>query len=105
MIEWRWGRAPLGVRDQTANDLAHVLDFSRPKNFDVPRFAVLQGPYDGSCAPEEAALHEVLYEVLKDVRGLRAKAAALRFDVEQACRKRRGGCRSGGAGPGASGRG
>jgi len=77
MIEWRWGLAPLSVRDQTANNLAHVLDFSRPKNFDVPRFAVPQGPHDGSCTPEEAALHEVL----KDVRGLRAKAAALGFDV------------------------
>ncbi|MBY0277779.1 alkaline phosphatase family protein [Candidatus Binatia bacterium] len=75
MIEWRWGLAPLTVRDQTANNIAHVLDFGRKKNFDVPRFTVPQGPYDGSCAPEAAALHESL----KDVRGLRAKAAALGF--------------------------
>lgn len=77
MIEWRWGLQPLTVRDRTANNLAHVLDFNRSKNFDVPRFSVPQGPYDGSCAPEAAALHEAL----KDVRGLRAKAAALGFDL------------------------
>ncbi|HEU0033196.1 MAG TPA: alkaline phosphatase family protein [Kofleriaceae bacterium] len=28
MIEWRWGLAPLSVRDQYANNLASVLDFS-----------------------------------------------------------------------------
>lgn len=77
MIEWRWGLSPLTVRDQTANNIAHVLDFGRQKNFDVPRFAVPQGPYDGSCAPEASALHESL----KDVRGLRAKATALGFDL------------------------
>ena len=77
MIEWRWGLSPLTVRDRTANNIAHVLDFARAKNFDVPRFDVPQGPYDGSCAPEEAALHEVL----KDVRGLRARARELGFDV------------------------
>jgi phospholipase C len=29
MIEWRFGLAPLTVRDATANNLASVLDFNR----------------------------------------------------------------------------
>jgi phospholipase C len=30
MIEWRFGLPPLTVRDQTANNLADVLDFAHP---------------------------------------------------------------------------
>lgn len=30
MIEWRWNLPPLSIRDQTANNLARVLDFSSP---------------------------------------------------------------------------
>src|SRR5207302_490103 len=30
LIEWRWGLAPLSLRDATAHNLAEVLDFSRP---------------------------------------------------------------------------
>jgi phospholipase C len=29
LIEWRWGLQPLTVRDATANNLAHELDFVR----------------------------------------------------------------------------
>lgn len=73
MIEWRWGLEPLSVRDATANNIAHALDFKRPKDFSAPRFNVPQGPFDVSCHVDEA--------VLTDVRGLRAKALAHGFDV------------------------
>ena len=40
MIEWRWGLAPLSVRDGSAANLASVMDFSRRRlfapSFDVP---------------------------------------------------------------------
>jgi phospholipase C len=41
MIEWRWGLAPLTVRDGTANNLADELDFTQlnpapPPVYDVP---------------------------------------------------------------------
>jgi len=42
MIEWRWGLAPLSVRDDAANSLAEVLDFKakrkHPPVYDVPPF-------------------------------------------------------------------
>jgi phospholipase C len=44
MIEWRWGLAPLTVRDQTATNLATILDFrtAKPRRplYDVPDFHV-----------------------------------------------------------------
>lgn len=73
MIEWRWGLAPLTVRDATANNIAHALDFSRPKDFSTPRFVVPQGPFGESCAVDEA--------VLADVRGLKRLALQYGFDV------------------------
>ncbi len=39
MIEWRWGLAPLSVRDASANNLAEVLDFTSP-DYRAPSFAV-----------------------------------------------------------------
>jgi phospholipase C len=48
MIEWRWHLDPLTVRDQTANNIAEALDFSRP-NFAAPTFAVPSGPFGGPC--------------------------------------------------------
>ena len=50
MIEWRWGLDALTVRDDTATNLADVLDFSasqlRAKQFDVPT-----GPFGSLCSP------------------------------------------------------
>jgi phospholipase C len=50
MIEWRWGLTPLTVRDETATNLAEVLDFSAPdlraRQFDVPI-----GPFGTLCMP------------------------------------------------------
>jgi phospholipase C len=40
LIEWRFGLAPLTVRDAAANNLAEVLDFSRPPQLSAPRYNV-----------------------------------------------------------------
>jgi phospholipase C len=57
MIEWRWGLAPLTVRDETANNLAEVMDFSTPnlfaKQFDVPA-----GPFGSACVTGPPELEE-----------------------------------------------
>ena len=50
LIEWRWGLAPLTVRDATANNLAAILDFDQA-NEGVPTFSVPPGPFGGACAP------------------------------------------------------
>ncbi|MDQ3811725.1 MAG: alkaline phosphatase family protein [Chloroflexota bacterium] len=50
LIEWRWGLAPLTVRDRTAKNLAGALDFSR-RNLNAPQFAVPPGPFGAPCAP------------------------------------------------------
>jgi phospholipase C len=39
LIEWRWGLAPLTVRDAAANNLAAILDFDQA-NADAPAFSV-----------------------------------------------------------------
>jgi phospholipase C len=49
MIEWRWGLAPLTVRDATANNLADLLDFSHPQ-LAAPAFTVPTGPFGGACS-------------------------------------------------------
>jgi phospholipase C len=39
-IEWRWGLAPLSVRDATARNIAEALDFSAPPNLHAPKYNV-----------------------------------------------------------------
>ena len=51
MIEWRWGLEPLTVRDATANNIAHALDFKSGKDLSAPRFVVPQGPFGEPCGP------------------------------------------------------
>ena len=50
LIEWRWGLDSLTIRDETATNLADVLDFSAPRlrarQFDVPA-----GPFGSLCSP------------------------------------------------------
>jgi phospholipase C len=46
MIEWRWGLKPLTARDQNANNLARVLDFSSPPDLTAPVYSV--DPFDGT---------------------------------------------------------
>ena len=48
LIEWRWGLAPLSVRDAQANNLAAELDFTRP-NANAPSIDVSTGPFEGRC--------------------------------------------------------
>jgi phospholipase C len=50
MIEWRFGLPPLTVRDQTANNLADVLDFASP-DVSAPTFNVPSGPFGKPCSP------------------------------------------------------
>jgi phospholipase C len=57
MAEWRWGLAPLSVRDETANNLAHVLDFRSKKNASVPRFDVPTGNFGNPCTHEILRAH------------------------------------------------
>ena len=48
MIEWRWGLAPLTVRDAQANNLAEALDFKGPRS--KPRqFSMPPGPFGSPC--------------------------------------------------------
>jgi phospholipase C len=54
MIEWRWGLPPLTVRDQTANNLAEVLEFRKP-DLKAKQFRVPAGPFGGPCAAARAA--------------------------------------------------
>ena len=53
MIEWRFGLPPLTVRDQTANNLADVLDFGSPI-ITAPAFNVPTGPFGTPCSPVTA---------------------------------------------------
>jgi phospholipase C len=48
MIEWRWNLAPLTVRDQTANNLADILDFDH-RDLTAPAFNVPAGPFGKAC--------------------------------------------------------
>jgi phospholipase C len=57
MIEWRWGLPPLTVRDQTANNLAEVLDFRKP-DLKAKQFRVPTGPFGGACATARAATRD-----------------------------------------------
>jgi phospholipase C len=57
MIEWRWNLEPLTVRDESASNLAEVLNFGAPdlkaKQFDVPA-----GPFGGACSPVSRSAEE-----------------------------------------------
>jgi phospholipase C len=46
MIEWRFGLAPLTLRDAHARNLAEVLDFTNPPNLEAPRWDVPPGVGD-----------------------------------------------------------
>ena len=63
MIEWRWGLDPLSVRDRTANNIAHALDFSRPKNLAAPAFSVPAGPFGTMCGAAAMAARPELIEL------------------------------------------
>jgi len=50
MIEWRFGLPPLSIRDETANNLAEVLNFAAP-SVTAPVFNVPVGPFGTPCLP------------------------------------------------------
>ncbi len=50
MIEWRFGLPPLSVRDETANNLAEVLNLGAP-NLTAPAFTVPMSPFGKPCTP------------------------------------------------------
>jgi phospholipase C len=50
MIEWRWNLEPLTVRDESANNLAEVLDFAAP-DLKAKQFQVEDGFFGGLCSP------------------------------------------------------
>jgi phospholipase C len=47
-IEWRWGLDPLTIRDETANNLAEALDFTKRK-WSAPSYPVPPGPFGTPC--------------------------------------------------------
>jgi phospholipase C len=79
MIESRWGLSPLTVRDQTANNLADALDFTRNANLGVPQFAVPPGPFGGPCPVMPAATARRVEPVENKWGGLRSIASKLGF--------------------------
>src|SRR5262249_16704849 len=74
MIEWRWGLAPLTVRDASARNLAEVLDFGRRPNLDAPQWDVPGAP--APACPGASA--EADYE---EWLTLRDHAARVGFDL------------------------
>ena len=50
LIEWRWGLQPLTVRDETATNLAEVLQFPGSSER-MKQLAVPQGPFGQLCVP------------------------------------------------------
>jgi phospholipase C len=50
LIEWRWTLSPLTIRDETANNIAEVLDFSAP-NLKVPKIKVPKKTFGKKCPP------------------------------------------------------
>ena len=50
MIEWRFGLPPLTVRDQTANNLADVLNLASP-DISTSAITVPMGPFGKPCLP------------------------------------------------------
>jgi len=57
MIEWRWNLEPLTVRDESANNLAEVLDFAAP-DLKAKQFQVEDGFFGGLCSPTALTAEE-----------------------------------------------
>ena len=54
MIEWRFGLAPLTVRDATARNLAEVLDFDQRPRLKAPRYGLPRPLTFGCVLPDHA---------------------------------------------------
>ena len=68
LIEWRWGLAPLTVRDAAANNLAYALDFENP-NYFAPIYAVPGGPFAGVCPQAVTTDEESEWAALQSIAG------------------------------------
>jgi phospholipase C len=64
MIEWRWNLEPLIVRNESANNLAGVLNFGaahlKAKHIDVPI-----GPFGSVCSPVSRSAEEEWHPLLQ----------------------------------------
>lgn len=76
MIEWRFGLPPLTVRDQTANNLADVLNFASP-DVSAPAFTVPTGPFGTPCSP--TAISPTAINQTSAVQNLKTKAVKFGF--------------------------
>ena len=68
LIEWRWGLAPLTVRDAAANNLAYALDLETPTYF-APLYAVPGGPFAGVCPQAVTTNEESEWAALQTLAG------------------------------------
>ena len=59
MVEWRWNLHPLSIRDETANNLAEVLDFGAP-NLRAKPLVVPVGPFGQPCVVDVPDKWELL---------------------------------------------
>ncbi len=59
MVEWRWNLDPLTIRDETANNLAEVLDFGAP-NLRAKPLVVPVGPFGRPCVVDVPDKWELL---------------------------------------------
>jgi phospholipase C len=57
LIEWRWNLQPLTVRDDAANNLAEVLDFSQ-QQLSAPFYPVPFGPFGTPCPPSALRIQQ-----------------------------------------------
>jgi phospholipase C len=71
MIEWRFGLAPLTVRDSAARNLAEVLDFTGTPHLEAPRYNVPRPVTAGCILPDHTHSGEDFQQlaVLADQRG------------------------------------
>jgi phospholipase C len=76
MIEWRFGLPPLTVRDQTANNLAEVLNLAAP-DVNAPAFNVPTGPFGTPCV--ELTSDSEAKEWAENLQQLKIKALASGF--------------------------
>src|SRR5262249_54004590 len=64
LIEWRWGLAPLSVRDASANNLALALDFRLPNRF-APLYPRPVGPFGTVCAQAVPSEEQSVFATLR----------------------------------------
>ncbi len=73
MIEWRFGLPPLTIRDQTANNLAEVLNLAAP-SVSAPTFNVPSGPFGSPCPVATPAPALMTATRAANLRQLKTKA-------------------------------